>query len=76
MPKQKTFKVTSLYESGLIDFDSNIAFINLNTLEEFFNLNSNERNLEIYFKNPQNIENKKILFKKFFLQNLFIHGQI
>ncbi len=33
LPKQKTFKVTSLYESGLIDFDSNIAFINLNTLE-------------------------------------------
>ena len=35
LPRQKTFKVTSLYESGLIDFDSNIAFINLNTLEEF-----------------------------------------
>ena len=66
LPRQKTFKVTSLYESGLIDFDSNIAFINLNTLEEFFNLNSNERNLEIYFKNPQNIEKQKNSVQKIF----------
>ena len=66
LPRQKTFKITSLYESGLIDFDSNIAFINLNTLEEFFNLNSNERNLEIYFKNPQNIEKQKNSVQKIF----------
>ena len=66
LPRQKTFKVTSLYESGLIDFDSNIAFINLNTLEEFFNLNSSERNLEIYFKNPQNIEKQKNSVQKIF----------
>ncbi len=38
LPKQKTFTVISLFESGLIDFDNNIAFINLSTLEEFFDL--------------------------------------
>ena len=38
LPKKKTFTVISLFESGLADFDNNIAFINLDTLNEFFNL--------------------------------------
>ena len=36
LPKQKTFFISSIFESGLIDFDNNVAFINLDTLEEFF----------------------------------------
>ena len=36
LPKQKNFIITSIFNSGLADFDNNIAFINLNTLEEFF----------------------------------------
>ena len=59
IPKQKTFTVVSIFESGLVDFDNNIAFINLSTLEEFFNLNKDDRNLEIYLKNPQKIEVQK-----------------
>ena len=66
LPKQKTFKIISLFESGLIDFDNNVAFLNLSTLEEFFNLDLNDRNLEIYLKNPQNIENQKIIVEKIF----------
>ena len=52
LPKQKTFTVLSIFESGLADFDNNIAFINLDTLEEFFDLKKEDRNLEIYLKNP------------------------
>ncbi len=66
LPKKKTFTINSLFESGLTDFDNNIAFINLDTLEEFFNLNINDRNLEIYLKNPQNIENQKFIVQKMF----------
>ena len=69
IPKQKTFIVTSLFESGLIDFDNNIAFINLDTLEEFLNLDSKKRNLEIYLKEPQNIENQKLIVQKIFPSN-------
>ena len=69
LPKQKTFIVSSLFESGLADFDNNIAFINLETLEEFFNLNSGDRILEIYLKNPQNIENQKNIVQKIFPNN-------
>ena len=66
LPKKKIFTVISLFESGLADFDNNIAFVNLDTLDEFFNLTDNDRNLEIYLKNPQNIENQKIIVEKIF----------
>tara|TARA_B110000261_G_scaffold117733_1_gene131396 strand:+ start:1281 stop:2510 length:1230 start_codon:yes stop_codon:yes gene_type:complete len=59
LPKQKTFVVTSIFDSGLADFDNNIAFINLETLEEFFDLKEKDRNLEIYLKNPEKIEYQK-----------------
>ena len=73
LPKQKTFMVSSIFESGLVDFDNNIAFINLETLEEFFNLDMKDRNLEIYLNNPQNIENQKIIAQNSF-PNEFVYS--
>tara|TARA_B100000902_G_scaffold176557_1_gene170238 strand:- start:1892 stop:3121 length:1230 start_codon:yes stop_codon:yes gene_type:complete len=72
LPKQKTFLVSSIFESGMVEFDNNIAFINLKTLEEFFNLRKKDRNLEIFLKNPQNIEYQKIIAQKNF-PNEFVY---
>ena len=66
LPKQKTFIISSLFESGLVDFDNNVAFVNLETLEEFSNLDPEKRNLELYLKNPQNIEKQKTIIQKIF----------
>ena len=66
IPKQKTFKITSIFDSGLSDFNENVAYINLETLEVFFDKTNDERFLEIYFKNPKNIE-----YHKDQLTNLF-----
>ena len=66
MPKQKTFIVNSIFNSGLAEFDNNIAFIELNVLEEFFGYDPKERNLEIYLKNPNNIESQKLIVKQVF----------
>jgi len=73
IPKQKTFIVSSIFESGMVEFDNNIAFINLKTLEEFFELDKNQRNLEIYLSNPQNIENQKQIVQKNF-PNEFVYS--
>ena len=73
LPKQKTFTIVSFFESGLIDFDNSIAFINLKTLEDFFNLSLHNRNLEIYLKNPQNIEKQKKIVQKIF-PNEFVYS--
>ena len=70
LPKKKIFTVISLFESGMAEFDNNIAFINLDTLDEFFNLTTNDRNLEIYLKNPQNIENQKFIIQQIFPDEL------
>ncbi len=66
LPKQQTFIVSSIFDSGLADFDQNIAFININSLENFFNLNKKDRNLEIYLRDPQNIEKMKIKIQSIF----------
>jgi len=73
LPKQKTFIVKSLFESGLADFDKNIAFINLETLEEFFDSKKADRNLEIFLNNPQKIENQKKIVQNIF-PNEFIYS--
>ena len=59
LPKQKTYIVDSIFDSEISDFDQNVAFINLNDLETLFDLKSSSRNLEIYLKNPKNIESIK-----------------
>ncbi len=73
MPKQKTFLITSIFNSGLADFDNNIAFVNLDTLDEFFGYQSKDRKLEIFLKNPRNIENQKILVQEIF-NNEFVYS--
>ena len=66
LPKQQTFIVSSIFDSGLADFDQNIAFINITSLENFFDLNKRDRNLEIYLRDPQNIEKVKIKIQSIF----------
>ena len=73
MPKQKTFIVSSIFNSGLAEFDNNIVFINLSTLEDFFGFQQEQRNLEIYLKNPKNIEKQKFKFQKVYDQE-FIYS--
>ena len=66
LPKQETYIVDSVFDSGISDFDQNIAFININDLENLFNLDENNRSLEIYFNDPKKIELKKKKLQKIF----------
>ena len=70
LPKQKSFIVSSIFDSGLADFDNNIIFLNLKTLEEFSNLSNKDRNIEIYLKNPKKIENQKNIVQNIFPNDL------
>ncbi len=61
-PRQDKFEVISIFDSGIGEFNENVAYINLNTLEDFFDKNKDKRFTEFYFKDPKNIEyHKKIL---------------
>jgi|TARA_B110000438_G_scaffold59933_1_gene60123 lipoprotein-releasing system permease protein len=72
LPKQEIFIISSIFDSGLAEFDANIAFINLTTLENFFDLKKEDRNLEIYLNNPSNIETIKTQIQKIF-NNEFVY---
>ncbi len=70
LPKQENFKIVSIFDSGLSDYNENIAYINLETLESFFNKNKEDRFLEFYFKDPKNIETHKKNLKTQFPDSL------
>tara|TARA_Y100001970_G_scaffold224625_1_gene276950 strand:- start:1859 stop:3088 length:1230 start_codon:yes stop_codon:yes gene_type:complete len=70
LPKQKSFIVESIFESEINEFNQNIAFLNLNDLEEFFDLNKEKRYLEVFLKDPKNIVAKKKIFQEIFDENL------
>ena len=70
LPKQKTFEISSFYNSGFNDFDKNIAFVNIEDLENQLNLKPDSRFLEIYFKDPTDISDIKKDLVKFFPNHL------
>ena len=72
LPKQQMFVINSIFDSGLADFDYNIAFINIKSLELFFDLEKNDKNLEIYLIDPVNIEKNKKIVQEIF-NNEFVY---
>ena len=66
LPKQETYLITSIFDSGLADFDRNIAFLNIESLESLFDINSSERSLEIFLNKPLDIDTIKPKIKKIF----------
>ncbi len=70
LPKQKSFIVESIFESEINDFNKNIAFLNLNDLEDFLNLDNSTRYLEVFLKDPKDIEVKKKVFQNIFEDQL------
>ncbi len=70
LPKQEIFKISGFFESGLVDFDRNVAFTSIDNLESLLNLGDEQRNLEIFLKNPINIKNAKKFFEIKFPNNL------
>ena len=70
IPKQEVYEVKSIFNSGLYEFDRNVAFLNINDLENLFELNSTTRSLEIYLKNPDKIDTAKDKIKSIFKDNI------
>ena len=66
LPKQETFEISSIFDSGLANFNENVAYINLSSLENLFNHDENKRFLEFFFNDPSNIEIHKSNLQKIF----------
>ena len=70
LPKQEIFTIELIFDSGLADFDRNVIFTNINNLDDLLNIDRTSRNLEIFLKDPLNIEEAKLLTQKLFPDNL------
>ena len=70
LPKQEVYSISSIFETGIVDFDQNVAFININDLESLFNLENKTRYLEIFLNNPYEIAKSKKIISNIFENNI------
>tara|TARA_B100001121_G_scaffold69205_1_gene61121 strand:+ start:8010 stop:9239 length:1230 start_codon:yes stop_codon:yes gene_type:complete len=70
LPKQKSFIIDSIFQSEIDEFNQNIAFLNLNDLEDFFGLDEEDRYLEVFLKDPREIHKKKNIFQNIYKDHL------
>jgi len=69
IPKQEVYEIRSIFNSGLYEFDKNVAFLNVRDLENLFETEVSTRSLEIYLKNPENIDSAKDKIQSIFVGN-------
>ncbi len=71
LPKQENFKVAGIFNTGFIEFDQNVIFINIEDALSIFNKDEKDQNIEIYLEDPlkANIykENIKKLNENYFI---------
>ena len=66
LPKQEAYIIDSIFDSGLLEFDQNVAFLNINDLESLFNISKEKRFAEIFLKNPKDVDFfKNVLLDEF-----------
>ncbi|MFN7902247.1 MAG: lipoprotein-releasing ABC transporter permease subunit [Holosporales bacterium] len=56
LPRQRTFRLASLFTSGLYDYDTNVAFINLPEAGLLFHAEGQWNTAEVFLKNPDAID--------------------
>ena len=72
LPAQETFIISSIFESGMVEFDQSVAFINLKKLESFFGIKSETNFLEIYVNEPIYINKIKLKIENIFKEKFYI----
>ena len=72
LPMQETFSVSSIFTSGLTDFDQNVIFMPIEDVKSLFNYNQKDMFIEVFLKNPNLIETSKKKIEKIF-SNEFVY---
>ena len=66
LPIQQTFLISSIFTSGLAEFDQNVIFMNIDDALILFDGSKKDILLEIFLKDPENV-----VFLKERIQNIF-----
>ena len=72
LPKQENFRVAGIFNTGFIEFDQNIIFLNVNDALSIFDKDFKDQNIEIYLNDPLKADRYKERIEKL-NQNYFIY---
>ena len=72
LPKQENFKVVGIFNTGFLEFDQNVVFLNVADALSIFNKGEEDINIEIYLKDPLEANKYKDKIQKI-NQNYFIY---
>ncbi len=71
-PKQLNFKVAGIFNTGFLEFDQNIIFVNIEDALAIFDKENKDQNVEIYLKEPLKANSYKKKIQKI-NQNYFVY---
>ncbi len=72
LPKQENFKVAGIFNTGFLEFDRNIIFLNIKDALSIFDKENKDQSIEIYLEDPLQANFYKNKFQKI-NQNYFIY---
>ena len=72
IPKQENFKITGIFNTGFLEYDQNIVFLNIEDSLSIFNKEKNDQNIEIYLDDPLKANSLKKKIQKI-NQNYFVY---
>ena len=72
VPKQENFKVAGIFNTGFLEFDKNIVYLNINDALSFFNKETKDQNIELFLEEPLEANHYKKKIQKI-NQNYFIY---
>ena len=72
LPKQEIFKIAGIFNTGFLEFDQNIIFLNIEDALSIFNKGVEDQNIEIYLDDPLKANSFKNKIQKI-NENYFVY---